>query len=171
MAYSPPTGQPRYYGPEGQYYGPEGQPYPPHQPPYWGHQPPLQRPTNGLAVVALVCGLAQFVIVLTFIPAIVCGHVARAQIRRTGEAGGGLALAGLILGYVGGAIVIGLAALLIAIAVKGGHPSSAVHTMPFTRPASAAPPGHALVPFRPPIAVLPYVKGNSATAPAPRAVG
>ena len=73
MAYSPPTGQSRYYGPEGQYYGPEGQPYPPHQPPYWGHQPPLQRPTNGLAVVALVCGLAQFVIVLTFIPAIVCG--------------------------------------------------------------------------------------------------
>jgi hypothetical protein len=162
VAYSPPTGQPHYYGPK-------GQPHPPYQPPYWGYQQPLRRPTNGLAVIALVCGLAQFVVVLTFIPAIVCGHVARAQIRRTGEAGGGLALAGLILGYVGGVVVIGLAALLIAIAVKGGHPSSAVRTMPFTRLSPVAPSGHALVPASGHIAVMPFVKAN--TSPAARAAG
>jgi hypothetical protein len=30
---------------------------------------------------------------------IVCGHIARGQIKRTGEGGDGLALAGLIIGY------------------------------------------------------------------------
>jgi hypothetical protein len=38
---------------------------------------------------------------LATIPAVVCGHVARSQIRRTGEQGAGLALAGLILGWIG----------------------------------------------------------------------
>ena len=33
--------------------------------------------------------------------AVVCGHMARAQIRRTGEAGDDAAIAGLILGYLG----------------------------------------------------------------------
>ena len=35
------------------------------------------------------------------IAAIVTGHIARSQIRRSGESGDGMALAGLILGYVG----------------------------------------------------------------------
>jgi hypothetical protein len=141
MAYSPPPGQP--------YYRPQGQPYPPYQQPYWGY-PPL-RPTNGLAVAALACGLAQFVVVLTFIPAIICGHLARAQIRRTSEAGGGLALAGLILGYVGGALLIGLVLLLVSIGARSGHNGSAV------------PDGHAIpVPAR--IAVMPFVKSDSSPA-------
>jgi hypothetical protein len=55
---------------------------------------PPPRPTNVLAIVALV---ASF-----FLPpaGIVCGHLAIGQIRRTGEAGYGLAMAGLIIGYV-----------------------------------------------------------------------
>jgi Domain of unknown function (DUF4190) len=141
MAYSPPPGQ--------QHYRPQGRPYPPYQQPYWGYPPP--RATNGLAVAAFVCGLAQFVVVLTFIPAIVCGHLARAQIRRTGEAGGGLALAGLILGYIGGALLIGLVLVLVAVAVKTGHSGSATHTLPFIQtpasPVPAATPHAALMPF------------------------
>ncbi len=50
--------------------------------------------TNSLAVTALVLG---FVFPLLAIP---IGHAARSQIRRTGEQGGGMALAGLILGYL-----------------------------------------------------------------------
>lgn len=50
--------------------------------------------TNVLAVFALV--LSFFIGIL----GIVLGHIARAQIRRTGEGGAGLALAGLIVGYV-----------------------------------------------------------------------
>ena len=77
------------------------------------YQYPVARQTNGLAVAALVCGIAQFAVGLTFIPAIICGHMARRQIRQTGEAGDGMAIAGLILGYIGGALVIGAVLLFL----------------------------------------------------------
>ncbi|MBF4463530.1 MULTISPECIES: DUF4190 domain-containing protein [unclassified Rathayibacter] len=62
---------------------------------------------NTVAVVAFVLSF------FAGIGGVVCGHVARAQIRRTGEAGWGLALFALILGYyattvgllVGGAVL------------------------------------------------------------------
>jgi len=58
-------------------------------------------PTNSLAVVALVSGILSWVLcpIVAAIVAVITGHVARSQIRRTGEGGGGVALAGLILGY------------------------------------------------------------------------
>ena len=43
--------------------------------------------------------------------AVITGHVARSQIKRSGEAGGNLALVGLIVGYV----AIGLTFLFIAV--------------------------------------------------------
>lgn len=58
------------------------------------------QPTNVLAVLALVFAFL-------FAPlGIVFGHIARSQIKRTGEQGDGLALAGLILGYIFTAIGI-----------------------------------------------------------------
>jgi hypothetical protein len=59
--------------------------------------------TNGLAIASLVCSLVGFV--ACGVPAIlgvVFGHVARGQIQRSGgrEDGEGMALAGLIVGYV-----------------------------------------------------------------------
>ena len=72
---------------------------------------------NGLAVASLACGIAQFAFgPLATIPAIVLGHVARHQIKRTGEQGAGLALAGLILGW---ATVIVLIVLIVFIVVVG----------------------------------------------------
>jgi hypothetical protein len=111
VAYSPPPGQQQYYGPQ--------PPYPPYQGPYSPYPP--APPTNGLAIAALVCGVGGFVVGLSFIPAIICGHLARRQIRQTGERGAGLALAGLILGYVGIALFIALIAVFLAIASKIGH--------------------------------------------------
>jgi hypothetical protein len=112
VAYSPPPGQP-YYGPQPPYPAAQ-QPYPPY-PPY-----APAPPTNGLAIAALVCGVGGFVVGVSFIPAIICGHLARAQIRRTGEQGGGMALAGLIIGYVGIALFAVLVAAFIVIASKAG---------------------------------------------------
>ena len=60
--------------------------------------------TSSLAVASLVCGIVP--LLPTSILAIVLGHVARGQIRRTGEKGGGLALAGLVLGWVGVALAV-----------------------------------------------------------------
>jgi hypothetical protein len=59
-----------------------------------------QRKTNPLAIASLVCGLLPMFGV-TAIGAIVCGHVARKEIRQKDQGGEGLALAGIILGYVG----------------------------------------------------------------------
>jgi hypothetical protein len=61
------------------------------------------RPVNTLAVVSLAAGIAGYVLPHPFIGglvAIVTGHIARGQIRRTGEGGAPLATAGMILGYV-----------------------------------------------------------------------
>jgi hypothetical protein len=74
--------------------------------------------TNGLAIASLACGLAQFVFgPLATIPAIVFGHMARHQIKRTGEQGAGLALAGLILGW---AAVIVAVLLILGVAISAG---------------------------------------------------
>ncbi|HEY8473083.1 MAG TPA: DUF4190 domain-containing protein [Natronosporangium sp.] len=62
-------------------------------PPYYGYPPPA-RGTNTMAILALVFAFV-------FAPAaIVLGHIARKQIRETGEEGDGLALAGLVIGYI-----------------------------------------------------------------------
>jgi len=77
---------------------------------------PLVRGTNGYAIVSLACGLAQFLFgPLATIPAIVFGHMARYQIKRTGEQGDGLALAGLILGWA--TVILGILLLLIVVGV------------------------------------------------------
>ena len=70
--------------------------------------------TNQLAIVSLACGIGQiFFWIAGAIPAIVCGHIARSQIRRNGEEGAGLAMAGLVLGYIGLAVPILIVTLVL----------------------------------------------------------
>jgi len=66
--------------------------------------------TNGFAVSALIFGLIGG----TILP-IVFGHVALAQIGRTGERGRGMAIAGLILGYLSLTVVI-VIVIIVAVA-------------------------------------------------------
>ena len=74
---------------------------------------------NALAIASLACGLAQFAFgPLATIPAIVCGHMARSQIKRTGEQGAGLALAGLILGWA--AVILGILFIVLGLAISMG---------------------------------------------------
>jgi Domain of unknown function (DUF4190)/Domain of unknown function (DUF1707) len=87
-----------------------------------GSYPPgLVRPrTNSMAVASMVCGIGQiFFWFLAGVPAIVFGHVARRQIRETGEAGDGMALAGLIMGYLGVLLPILLIAGVAAALARG----------------------------------------------------
>jgi hypothetical protein len=73
--------------------------------------------TNGFAIASLACGLGQLMFgPLATIPAIVFGHMARGQIKRTGEQGAGLALAGLILGWA--AVVLGILLVVAGLAVS-----------------------------------------------------
>jgi hypothetical protein len=105
---TPPYGQPvapyqptAPYGQPGQYGQPSayGQPTAP-----YGYQPPAP-PTNVFAIVSLVS--AFFIAVV----AIITGHIALSQIKKTGEQGRGLALAGLIIGYA----EIGIAVLAFVV--------------------------------------------------------
>lgn len=61
----------------------------------------LPAPTNSLAIASLVTGIISWFLcpIVGGILAVIFGHVARGQIRRTGESGSGLAVAGLVLGY------------------------------------------------------------------------
>ncbi|GGA57428.1 hypothetical protein GCM10011490_03980 [Pseudoclavibacter endophyticus] len=70
--------------------------------PYQPQSYAAPRPTNTMAIIALVGGI------LTGVVGIVCGHIALNQIKRTGEDGHGLALAGLIIGYVFTAVWVGI---------------------------------------------------------------
>ena len=75
--------------------------------------------TNGLAIASLACGLAQFTVrPLATNPAIVLGHMARSQIRRTGEQGAGLAPSGLVPGW--GAVILGIVPIAIGPAIAAG---------------------------------------------------
>lgn len=109
------------YPPQGQPGGYYGSGYPPQGYPPPGY-PTAYRPTNQLAIAALVCGIAQlFFWLLAAIAAIVLGHMARRQIRQTGEAGDGMALAGLILGYIGLVLGVGIIIAVIAVVAAASH--------------------------------------------------
>ena len=57
--------------------------------------------TNTLSIISLVLS-----IIGVHLGGIITGHIALGQIKRTGESGRGLALAGTIIGYVGLVAVI-----------------------------------------------------------------
>ncbi|WP_407667606.1 peptidylprolyl isomerase [Mycolicibacterium arseniciresistens] len=115
-------------------------------PPYGGYPPypaPPPRSTNGMAIAALVCAFL-------FAPlGIIFGHISLAQIKRTGEDGRGLALTGLIVGYVATALSIVFLVLMVLflVALSQGidnRPSGPVYT------AAPPPPAQELPAFDPP---------------------
>ncbi|KZE40957.1 hypothetical protein AVW09_13395 [Microbacterium sp. T32] len=65
-----------------------------------------------LAIISLVASIAGFLWVVPVIgpiAGVITGHISLAQIKRTGENGRGMALAGTIIGWAG----IGVALLII----------------------------------------------------------
>ena len=89
----------------------DGQPAPAYGQPAPGYGQPYGQPakkTNVLAIVSLIASIAGFVIAwgIGSIVGIICGHISLSQIKKTGEEGRGLAVAGLIVGYIGLALAI-----------------------------------------------------------------
>ncbi|MER6286486.1 DUF1707 and DUF4190 domain-containing protein [Streptomyces sviceus] len=83
---------------------------------------PAPRPrANGKAVGAAVCGLLCVpTLGFTGIPAVILGHTARAEIERTGEGGDGLALTGLVFGWLSIAAWSILMTLAVAVGLASG---------------------------------------------------
>jgi hypothetical protein len=75
-------------------------------------KPPQQH--DGLAITSFVLSLCTLLVgALASIPAVITGHISRSRARQEGRAPSGLALAGLIIGYIG----IGITALLVVVFV------------------------------------------------------
>ena len=91
------------------------------------YQPPY-RPassTNSLAIVSLIFGVLAWCVLpfIGAIVAIVCGHLARGEIRRAAAdrpvEGDGLAVAGLVLGYLQLALCVLAMLVFIAVLIFG----------------------------------------------------
>ena len=84
----------------------------------------MERSTNTAAVVSLVCGILAWsaLPVLGSLVAIVAGHGALRQIRASGglESGEGMALAGLVLGWIQiGLLLLAAAGWLLILLLAG----------------------------------------------------
>ncbi|MEU5880390.1 DUF4190 domain-containing protein [Spirillospora sp. NPDC047279] len=75
-------------------------PYDPYRMPPRQPQAPRPAGTNGLAIASLVLGILWLCWIGSIV-AIVTGFIALGQIRRTGQSGRGLAIAGIVLGVLG----------------------------------------------------------------------
>lgn len=98
------------------------QPYPVQ--PYPGQPFVAPRPSSGLALAALICGIAGILVVpfgfwiivpmLVPIAAVVLGHMALSQLKKRPDLGGkGMAIAGLIMGYVPVVLGVAFAAIML----------------------------------------------------------
>jgi len=101
---------------------PQAVPHPsPYAPPS-GHLPYVpQPPTSALAIASLVCGIVGLMtcLFLPGIPAVICGHLALNRIAEPGAnlQGRGLAIAGLIMGYIGVVICCGFVLIFLMAAM------------------------------------------------------
>ncbi|HEU0206845.1 MAG TPA: DUF4190 domain-containing protein [Pseudolysinimonas sp.] len=109
--------QPNPYAPPAAQPNPYAQPVPYAQPAPYGAAGYAYAPrTNTLAIVGFV--LSFFVSVA----GIICSHIALGQIKRTGEGGRGLALAGVIIGYViTGFWVLYFVVIIVVIAIAASQ--------------------------------------------------
>jgi hypothetical protein len=135
MTYTPPS------GPGDPYEPPPGPPVESYRPPQFYQQPyatpayhypnpyqygvyaPPPQPVDGMAIAALVVSCVAALGLCAYglggvlgIAGAVLGHVARSRIRASGAGGDGLALAGVVVGWIAAAIgilaVVGLILLL-----------------------------------------------------------
>jgi len=107
------------YGPPPPGYGAPPPGYgPPPPPPYGGYgvQPYIARKTNGFAIASLILSIL-WVYWVGSILALVFGYIGKSQIDNSGgtQDGRGLAIAGIVFGWIGVAVLV-----LVLIAVAAG---------------------------------------------------
>jgi len=111
----PQYGQPQYGQPQygQQQYGQQ----------QYGQQPPYGTPYQATAPGTNIMAILSLVFAFVFAPVgIVLGHIAKRQLRTSGEGGGGLATAGLILSYIFTALwVLFCAGIIILSATTTNH--------------------------------------------------
>ena len=87
---------------------------------YSSHLGAAPQKTDGLAITSLVLGILSMICcgIVTGIPAVICGHIAIGRMKKDPNLQGkGLAMAGLIIGYLG--IVVSVFYLIYVFAFGG----------------------------------------------------
>jgi hypothetical protein len=125
---APPMANPYTAGPQyTQYPQYQYQQYPQYGMPDLGQQ----TKTNGLAIASLVCScVGLFFFGIAAIVGIVFGFVARAQIAKSDgrQKGGGLALAGIIVGF--GMLALGIILIIVIVNSHSFHSCFSTSTQP-----------------------------------------
>jgi uncharacterized protein DUF4190 len=114
---SPPAPPPPPAGPPPPSYGayPGSYPPPPQQAPYGGYAPPPSAPQNGLGIAALVTAIIALLTVVggvvLGVVAVILGFLGWGKAKRGEATNGGVAVAGIVLGFLSiieAIVVIGL---------------------------------------------------------------
>lgn len=108
-------------------------------PGYSGQAPPnyavpygaMPGSTSGLAIASMVCGIVGIFMCLCYlsglcgIPAVICGHMALKRINESAVplGGRGMAITGLILGYLDILISVGSIVMIVITMAKSSHTS------------------------------------------------
>lgn len=104
----------------------DGRWYPPNQP-----LGPTPSESNGLAIASLVLGIVGFVVPgLASVAAVITGHLGLSQIKRSNlsQGGRGLAIAGLVLGYLQIAAVVVVILVRVGVLASSGSADDPVRT-------------------------------------------
>jgi peptidyl-prolyl cis-trans isomerase B (cyclophilin B) len=131
----------------------------------YGHSAgyPQQRPTNALAIVSLVCAFV-------FAPlGVLFGHISLSQIKKTGEEGRGLAIAGLVISYLVMALtilVVVLSVLFFVILARNLENMDVYPAYPDYTATPAPPVDSTLPPFKPPATLGTNCQYPTTTEPA-----
>jgi len=106
----------------GQPPAPQGWQQPGYGPPQQVHYvvTPPSAGTNGLAIASLVLGILWLYWVGSIL-AIIFGHIALSQLKRKHQDGKGLAVAGLVLGYIGLAVLVVVVIAVIGVSNSSGY--------------------------------------------------
>ena len=90
-------------------------------------QAPAAAPTNTMAIVSMISSIiGWFAFGSLCIVGVILGHISLKQIKTSGEGGRGMALTGLIMGYIGIAgWVIGLIIFFIILGIAGASIAAA----------------------------------------------
>ncbi len=121
-----PSWQPIYSMPE--FNGQAGAYLPPVQVGAPGYYPGAPIRYSGLAIASMVCGIVGYFtcyfVGILGIPAVICGHMALSRIDSSPfpVAGRGMAIAGLILGYLGILITLGVISFFVFALIGAGGP-------------------------------------------------
>ncbi len=97
-------------------YQPPAYPAAPQGAPYgYGGYAPVQ-PTNTLSIIAMIAAILGAIWILPFIGSLagaIMGHISLGQIGKTGEKGRGMALTGVILGWIGVAFTVLIGGIIL----------------------------------------------------------